>query len=259
MARGCAGGPRGGPFLVYLFCGQRSHLPGGAGRMVVAQADLLGKVPLMGICFSAVRWCRHQIRTYRGFARGPYQSPDDPFVAAVHNAGRALGCLATGRSLQSAVTGQLCEGNSLGLTRGSDRFSWAVICWSGPATEAVSATRSDTTVREAAERIWGLYEAGLSGGRPSGDYPGLAATDPSVLALALSIADANWTSIERIAFALTGSTRWGRRVSAVSPALVRDMIEGRDGADIAAAFGIWEPAIAQEKANRRRPDRLRVP
>lgn len=175
---------------------------------------------------------------------GPYQSPDDRFVAAVHNAGHALGCLATGRSLQSAVTGQLREGNPLDLTRGADRFSWAVICWSGPATEAVLATGSRTTVREAAEWIWGLYQAGLSGGQPSADYPGLGATDPSVLAVALSVADANWAAIERIASALTGTTRWGHRVPAVSPELVRDLIEGRDGADIAAAFGIWEPTIA---------------
>ncbi|ALV42355.1 hypothetical protein AU252_15365 [Pseudarthrobacter sulfonivorans] len=180
-------------------------------------------------------------------------------MAAVHNAGHALGCLATGRSLQSAVTGQVCRGNPLGLTRGSDRFSWAVVCWSGPAAEAVLATRSDTSVREAAEWIWALYQAGLSGSPPSGDYPGPAATDPAVLAVALSVADANWAGIERIASVLSGATRSGHGVSEVSPRLIRDLIGSRDGADIAAAFGIWEPAIAEVKVYHGQPAGLRWP
>jgi hypothetical protein len=190
---------------------------------------------------------------------GRYQSPVEPFVAAVHNAGHALGCLATGRSLQWAVTGQVCQGNPLGLSRGSDRFSWAVICWSGPAAEAVLATRSGTPVGDAAEWIWVMYQAGLSGSQTSADYPGPAATDPGVLAVALSVADANWSGIERIASALTGATRSGRRVPGVSPTLVRELIGSRDGADIAAAFGIWEPAIADVKAYRQQSARLRWP
>lgn len=97
---------------------------------------------------------------------GPYQSPEEPFMAAVHNAGHALGCVATGRSLHSDVTGEVCRGKPLGLTRGSDSFSWAVICWAGPAAEAVAATRSSTRVRDAAEWIWALYQAGYSGNVP---------------------------------------------------------------------------------------------
>lgn len=190
---------------------------------------------------------------------GPYERPGEPFLAAVHNAGHALGCLATGRSLQSVVTGQVCRGNPLGLTRGSDRFSWAVICWAGPAAEAVMATRSGTPVPDATEWIWALYQAGYSGSPPSGDYPGPAATDPGVLAVALSVADANWSGIERIASALTGATRSGHRVPGVSPTLVRDLIGSGGGADIAAAFSIWEPAIAEVKTYRREAARLRWP
>lgn len=173
-----------------------------------------------------------------------YQSPEVPYITAVHNAGHAVGCVATGRSLTSVVTGQVCRGNPLGLARGSDRFSWAVICCAGPAAEAVAATRSGTPVRDAAQWMWALYQAGYSGRAPSGDYPGPAATDPAVLAVALSVAAANWTGIERIASALIEEDRSGDRAPGLSPALVRALIGRGDGADISAAFGIWEPALA---------------
>lgn len=107
------------------------------------------------------------------------------------------------------------------------------------------ATRSGAQVREAAQWMWALYQTGYSGRAPSGDYPEPAATDPAVLAVALSVVDANWTSIERIAFALSEAVRSGHRVPGLSPALVRDLIGSRDGADISTAFGIWEPAIAE--------------
>lgn len=190
---------------------------------------------------------------------GPYQSPEEPFMAAIHNAGHAVGCVATGRSLNAIVTGQVCRGNPLGLTRGSDRFSWAVICWAGPAAEAVVATRSGTPVREAAQWIWALYKTGYSGRAPSDDYPEPAATDPAVLAVALSVADANWDGIERIASALTGAARSGHQVPGLSPALVRALIGSKDGADIGAAFHIWEPAIAAVKDDRREGVGLRWP
>lgn len=189
----------------------------------------------------------------------PYQSPEEPYMAAVHNAGHALGCLATGRSLQSVLTGQVCRGNPLGLTRGSDRFGWAVICWTGPAAEAVAATRFGTPVSDAAEWIWAMYQAGYSGSPTSGDYHDPAATDPAVLAVGLSVADANWTGIERIASALTGATGSGHQVRGVNPRLVRDVIGSGDGADIAAAFGIWEPAIAKLHAHPRQVAGLRWP
>ncbi|MFE4227088.1 hypothetical protein ACFRJ8_04265 [Arthrobacter sp. NPDC056886] len=72
-----------------------------------------------------------------------------------------------------------------------------------------------------------------------------------MLAVALSVADANWPSIERIASALTGTTRSRHRLPRLSPALVRSLIGSRDGADIGTAFDIWEPAIAEVKGYRR--------
>lgn len=96
-------------------------------------------------------------------------------------------------------------------------------------------------------------------GAPSGDYPEPAATDPAVLAVALSVADANWTSIERIASALTEAVRSGHRVPGLSPAVVRDVIGSRDGADISSAFGIWEPTIAEVEEYRRQGVTLRWP
>lgn len=182
---------------------------------------------------------------------GPYHSPEEPFLAAVHNAGHTLGCVATGRSLNSVITGEVCRGNPLGLTRGSDRFSWAVICWAGPAAEAVVATRSGTPVPDAAQWMWTIYQAAYSGTAPSGDYPGPAVTDPAVLAVALSVADANWKSIERITFALTEEARSVHRGPGLSPALVRALIASRDGADISSAFGVWERAMAEVREYRR--------
>jgi hypothetical protein len=41
--------------------------------------------------------------------------------------------------------------------------------------------------------------------------------------------------------------------------LVRALIGSRDGADIGAAFGIWEPAIAEVKDYRRRDVALHWP
>ncbi|KRE54847.1 hypothetical protein ASG92_24440 [Arthrobacter sp. Soil736] len=125
-----------------------------------------------------------------------------------------------------------------------------MICWTGPAAEAVVATRSGTPVLDAAQWMWELYQAGYSGTAPSGDYPGPAATDPAVLAVALSVAGANWTSIERIASALTEGVRSGHRGPGLSPALVRALIGSRNGEDISTAFGIWEPAIAEVKEYR---------
>jgi hypothetical protein len=98
--------------------------------------------------------------------------------------------------------------------------------------------------------MWALYRAGFPGRAPFGDYPEPAATDPAVLAVALSVAAANWTSIEGIASALTEAVRSGNRSTGLSPALVKALIGS--GADISAAFGVWEPAIAVVEDDYRR-------
>jgi hypothetical protein len=177
----------------------------------------------------------------------PYQSPEEPFMAAVHNAGHALGCIATGRTFPSILTAQVCRGNPLGLKRGPDRFSWAVICWTGPAAEAVAANRSGTRKRDAAHWIWALYQAAYSGAVATGDYPGAAATDPAVVAVALAVADANWTGIERIASALTGAAGSRGPVPGMGPEQVMALVRSRDGADIGPAFDTWQRAIAKVK------------
>lgn len=146
----------------------------------------------------------------------------------------------------------------MGLERGPDRFSWAVICWAGPAAEAVAATRSGTPERDAAQWIWTLYQA-LYSGAATGDYPGAAATDPAVITVALSVADANWTGIERMASALTGVAGSGGPFPSLSPAQVMTLIGSRDGADIGAAFGSWQRAIAEVKERRSQGAGLRWP
>ncbi|MET3718663.1 hypothetical protein [Arthrobacter sp. UYEF21] len=145
------------------------------------------------------------------------------------------------------------------MTHEPDRFSWAVICWTGPAAEAVLATHSGTPVQDAAEWIWALYQAGCSASLASGEHPEPASTDPAVIAVALSVADANWTSIDRIASALTGTALPGLRMPPLSPRLAGHLIGSRTGADIAAAFGIWEAAIAEVKEYRRQAAGMRGP
>jgi hypothetical protein len=132
-----------------------------------------------------------------------------------------------------------------------DRFSWSVICWTGPAAEAVLATHSGTPVHDAAEWIWALYQTGHAGSPASGDYPELVAADPAVIAVALAVAHANWTGIELIATGLTGTELPGHRMPRLSPRQVGHLIGSRTGKDIAAAFGVWEPAIAEVKDYRR--------
>lgn len=188
---------------------------------------------------------------------GPYRSPEEPFTAAVHNAGHVLGCCAAGLSLHGAVSGQACRGTPLGLKRMADQFGWALICWTGPAAEAVLATRSGTPVQAAAEWIWALYQAGSSD-PGAGDHPEPAEADPAVLAVALSVADANWKAIERIATALAVSALPGQRMPSLSPRQVVNLVGSSTGADIAGAFGIWEPAMAEVKGSGRQAVGVRL-
>lgn len=181
---------------------------------------------------------------------GPYQSPNEPLTAAVHNAGHVVGCYAAGLSLHSAVTGEVCRGTPLGLKRVADHFSWALICWTGPAAEAVLATRSGTPVQHAAEWIWAQYRVGSSDPE-AGSHPEPAEADPAVLAVALSVADANWKAIERISTALAAAAQHGHRMPGLSPRQVGHLIGTGAGEDIAGAFGIWEPAMAGLRESRR--------
>lgn len=142
-------------------------------------------------------------------------------------------------------------GNPLGLKPGQDRFAWAVICWSGPAAEAVMAKRSGASVTDAARWMWALYEAGYSASGPSDDCHQPPATDPGVLAVALSVADANWACIERMAVALTKAVRVGQPTAGLDPAQIRSMVGSREGADIADSFAVWQPAIAELKEHGR--------
>lgn len=119
-------------------------------------------------------------------------------MSAVHNAGHAMGCIAHGRRFLS-VTARTCRGNPLGLRRVPESFIWGVICWCGPAAEAVAATRCGASVQDAAEWIWALYRAACSGRAATGDLPGSGAADPGVLAVALAVADANWAGVESVA------------------------------------------------------------
>lgn len=161
---------------------------------------------------------------------GPYMSPEEPFMAALHNAGHAVGCATTGRRLHTAVTTRRCRGNPLGLKPGSDSFSWAIICWAGPAAEAVAGVRSDTSMSEAAQWIWAQYQEGFPDSPDAGYL--VAAADPAVLAVSLAIADANWASLEEIATALTRPSRLRQRESGLSPAQVRALIGSSHGTDI---------------------------
>lgn len=173
----------------------------------------------------------------------PYLCPADPYLAAVHNGGHALGCIATGRPFRS-VTAQMCQGNPLGLKRGSDLFGWAVICWAGPAAEAVAAFHSGTDRDEAARWMWKLYRASGLGAEAVGDYPEAMASDPAVIAVALSLADANWPGIERIATRLTKDAGSHARLPAIGDRELKVLIGSRDGADIGVPFEGWAWAAA---------------
>ena len=86
----------------------------------------------------------------------------------------------------------------------------------------------------------------------AGSHPEPAEADPAVLAVALSVADANWKAIERISTALAVAAQHGHRIPSLSPRQVGHLIGTGTGEDIAGAFGIWEPAMAGGLGNPRR-------
>ena len=179
----------------------------------------------------------------------PYRCPVDPYQAAVHNAGHALGCVATGRPFH-VVTAQVCRGNPLGLKRGSDLFGWAVVCWTGPAAGAVAAFRSGTPQVDAARWLWMLYRAAGLGAAATADYPEPLPADPAVLAVALSVADANWRGIARIASRLSKDALSHGRLPAIGAGDLKALIGSRDGADIGGFFEAWAMAVAEAERSR---------
>lgn len=186
----------------------------------------------------------------------PYQGPVDPYLAGVHNAGHALGCIATGRPLR-IITTEVCQGKPLGLEPDSDLFGWAVICWAGPAAEAVAAFRTGTPQSEAAQWLWNLYQAPAAGGATTGRLADAPAADPAVVAVALSIADANWQDIERIALKLSTDAEPYR--PAIGAGELKALIRNRDGADIGVCFETWARAVAEAKDNQTQAAGLRWP
>jgi hypothetical protein len=175
-----------------------------------------------------------------------HASDQQLFSTACHNAGHALAYLTNGHRIP-ALTIEPCH--QLGLQQVPDRTIWSVICWAGPAAEAVAATHAGATDEEAAAWMWSRYHRNLPPGAIACRRVTTTDADPAVLAVALAIATANWTHIGQLAQELTGvhasSGAPGQKVNSTD---VLICIDTEYGEDIGVPFDRWQQAIMTTKS-----------
>jgi hypothetical protein len=165
------------------------------------------------------------------------------FVRASHNAGHAVACVANGKKAPPLDL-EPCRREALGLHEIPDMTAAALICWTGPAAEAIATTYAGATDETVALWMWSRYYNVLPPGAVPCDSTPVASADPAILTAALAIVSANWADIERLARTLVDAhpvTASPAQRSA--PAEVLGSIDTTHSADISASFNRWQQAL----------------